>query len=325
MSFLKVRGLTCRVGSFVLDGISFDVEKGEFLSIIGKSGSGKTILIESIAGLHRIDGRIELDGVDITHLPPEKRNIGIVYQDYMLFPNMNARRNILYPTLFKKNSSDKAFFDEVVGFLGIDGILSRDVKTLSGGEKQKVAIARALMGRPKVLLLDEPLNAIDFSFKLAFMEFLKNLHRRYNLTVLYVTHNFKEALFLSDRTLVLLDGKLKQYGAIEDVFNYPASKDVAVFLGFKNILPARILSEDKSGYFSIDPRKVRLYTEPGKGTDYLFEMEVEGVIDMKRYKQLRLKFANGHSMVVQVKGEAIPDNGDRVYVGFNGEDLSFFE
>ncbi len=321
MSFLKVRGLTCRVGSFVLEDISFDVEKGEFLSVIGKSGSGKTVLLESIAGLHKVRGSIELGGVDITSLPPEKRGIGIVYQDYMLFPNMNVKKNILYPALFKR--MEYKLFDEVIGFLGIENILSRDVRTLSGGEKQKVAIARALLSSPKILLLDEPLNAIDFTFKLSFMEFLKDLHTRYELTVLYVTHNFKEALFLSDNTIVLLNGRLRQYGRIADVFKHPASRDVAAFLGFKNILPASMIGGGERRYFSVSPYAVELLDTEAINKDYVFRAELLSVRDLKTYWQIKVKV--NESCIFIHKNPGVGSLGNNVYVGFNRKDLTFFD
>ncbi len=321
MSFLQVKNLRCRAGSFVLDDISFEIDRGEFLSVVGSSGSGKTMLLESIAGFHRVEGSIRLNGREITHLPPEKRGVGMVYQDYMLFPNMNVEKNILYSTRFKKSPLNKGFFDEIVDFLKIRSILSRSVTSLSGGEKQRVAIARALMSEPEIMLLDEPLNAVDFSFRVAFMEFLKDLHRRYGLTVIYVTHNFKEALFLSDRMMVLLDGKLRQFGSTEEVFNRPVSRDVALFLGFKNILPVSLLGDGASGYFSVSPESVSISKKPARDGDYMFEARVEDVLDMK--KRLSIRVAVGDEMVV-VYGNTGFTPGDRVYISFNKKDVIFF-
>ncbi len=318
MSYLKVKNLTTRVGSFKLDGITFEMQKGEFLSIIGRSGSGKTVFLESIAGVHKVEGSIILNGRDITHLPPEKRAIGMVYQDCMLFPNLNVEKNILYPTRFNK-SADKHLFYELIAFFKIEKLLKRDVKTLSGGEKQKVAIARALMSNPELLLLDEPLNAIDFSFRWDFIQFLKELHRRYRLTVIYVTHNIKEAIQLSNRTLVMLNGRIQQSGTTEEVLEKPASKDIAEFLGFKNILPARLLNESSNGHFSVNPWKIELSNTPNR--DYSLQGKIVEMHYANEHWQVKVEI-DGNYMFVYTAKKPIHN---LVVLNFDKKDIAFLD
>ncbi len=321
MSFLSIKNLYCNVGSFELKNINLDMEKGEFLSIIGKSGSGKTVLLESIAGLHKIKGRIELDGRDITNLEPQKRNIGIVYQDYMLFPNMNVRKNILYPTQFKRNFNKK-FFDELIGFLDINSIMDRDIKNLSGGEKQKVAIARALISEPKLLLLDEPLNAVDFTFKVSFMNFLKELHRKYELTVLYVTHNFKEAMFFSNRCVVMLNGQIKQAGSTLELFKKPKTKEVAEFLGFKNIIASKLINVGHKGFFSVAPENISI-TKTKNAKEFYIKAVVNDIVLFNGYYRIALKTKDG---MLHAKSKDFNfSEGEQVFVGFDKKDMVFFE
>jgi len=321
MSFLEIKNLSCKIGDFELKDINLHAEKGELLSIIGQSGSGKTVLLESIAGLHNIDGTVCLDDKNITDCVPQKRQIGIVYQDYMLFPNMNVKQNILYPSFFHKNNNLDKMFAEIVDFLNIGGILNRDVKELSGGEKQKTAIARALLSSPKLLLLDEPFNAIDFTFKLAFMEFFKKLHKKYGLTVLFVTHNFKEAMFLSDRSIVLLDGKIYQDDANERLFEHPKNKKVAEFLGFKNILPTDIIDINSHSFFSVNPYNIKI-SNGIINKDIIFKAKVAEKVKLNRYNQIKVSI-NGKILFIKTKDDF--EYGKTVYVGFNKKDISLFD
>ena len=322
MSFLTIKNLSAEAGNFELKNINLRVEKGEFLSIIGRSGSGKTFLLETIAGLHKINGEVWLDNVNITNIAPQKRRIGMVYQDYMLFPNMNVKKNILYPYLFHKMENTKKLYDEIVDFLNIEPILNRDVRNLSGGEKQKVAIARALLSSPKLLLLDEPLNAVDFTFKTSFMEFLSRLHKRYNMTIIYVTHNFKEAEFFSKRIVVLLDGIIHQDDKTNVLFKYPKNRAVAEFLCFKNILPASLVNSEESEFFSVSPDSISVvYDKPQK--DFVLRAEICEVRKTRYCYQLRLLldkdtvvFANAKDSRFNIK--------DKVYIGFNKNDMGLF-
>ncbi len=322
MSFVEIKDLYTKVGSFELKNINMSIKKGEFLSVVGRSGSGKTVFLESIAGLHKIKGKILIDGVDITDKPPQKRQIGMVYQDYMLFSNMNVKKNILYPALFHKSPKTQEIFSETVSFLGIYRILDRNVKNLSGGEKQKVAIARALLSNPKLLLLDEPLNAIDLSFKFTFIGFLKNLHKRYELTVIYVTHNFKEAMFLSDRSVVMLDGEIYQEGKTDELFKHPKNKKVAEFFGFKNILPSTLINLDSHRFFSVSPDNIAISaSKPNK--EFIFEGEIDDIVNLQNsYKTTVI--LNNHKITVNSKNIDF-SNKKTAYIGFDKKDIQEFD
>ncbi len=321
MSFVEIKNLGVKLGSFELKNINLKVNKGEFLSVIGRSGSGKTVLLESIAGLHKTKGEIWLDNKNITSIPPQKRGIGIVYQDYMLFPNMSVKKNILYPSLFHKNTNTQVLFDEIVSFMGISNILKRKIHNLSGGEKQKVAIARALLSNPELLLLDEPLNAVDLTFKLSFMEFLKDLHRRYELTVLYVTHNIKEALFFSDRCVVMLNGEICQDGSIKELFKHPSSKRVANFLGFKNILPLSLLKMGTHDYFSVSPNDIVISSRrPDK--EFVLKAEVSSIAKAKNRYKIQV-LIDDNRMFVDTDNNDFSE-GQTVFIGFDKKDIGVF-
>ena len=320
MSYLSIKNLKSKAGSFELGDINFDVQKGEFVAIVGKNGSGKTMLIETIAGVKKAKGEIWLDGKNIAHLPPEKRNVGIVYQDYMLFDNMNVEKNILYPTLFNKNLDTHNLFNELVEFLDIGKILKRSPKHLSGGEKQKVAIARAVINNPKILLLDEPLNAIDFSLKPSFIEFFGELHKKYGLTILYITHNFKEAMLLSNKTAVIINGQLKQYDTTQKIFESPKTIEVARFVGFKNILSTKLIGLQKHRFFSINPRKFQI--DPVK-KDGLIVLKGSVKNVMKTESEYRIKLGvRGETVFVYSKTDCINREAE---IGFNLKDAVFFD
>jgi molybdate/tungstate transport system ATP-binding protein len=262
---LRIEHLQLTKGDFILDDISLEVKPNTYFVILGKSGSGKTMLLESIAGLQPIAGSVYWGEEAITLLPPEARGFGFVYQDFALFPNMDVRQNILYSGRYQKREDAEALFGDVVDFLQIAPLLDRRITHLSGGEKQRVALARAIYSRPRLLLLDEPLSAVDPTFKNVIMKSLKSLITRYNTTVIHVTHNFKEAAILADEIAVVLDGRLLQVGESHTVLNHPASMEVAQFLGFKNILPRRVLEAGAEGYFTVDPNAILFSHQHGTG------------------------------------------------------------
>ncbi len=240
---IHIEQLSVRFRDFRLGKIDLLVEKGEFFVLMGPTGAGKTVLLEAVAGLVPLEsGRIRISGVDVTRLPPERRGVGIVYQDQGLFPHMDVRGNIVYGLKFcgAGRAEGQQRLERLVDLLGIAHLLGRLPVNLSGGEKQRVALARALIVQPHVLLLDEPLSAIDPGFREDIRRALKRLHRAAETTFLMVTHDFTEALSLADRGAVLQRGALGQTGPIEEIFRAPASPAVAEFVGMKNLFLATV-------------------------------------------------------------------------------------
>jgi molybdate/tungstate transport system ATP-binding protein len=238
---IQIKNMTVRLIGFTLQDINLTVGNGEFFSLLGPTGAGKTLILESIVGLvnpHK--GRILIDGRDITHLPPEKRGVGIVYQGHALFPHLSVGENISFGLRYhrKSGSQRNSSLDALVDRLGLIHLLDRSVDNLSGGEKQRVALARALAIDPSVLLLDEPLSSLDPNFREEIRQLLKDLHRETTITVLMVTHDFSEAHFLAQRVAVIHNGRIEQIGSVSGVFMRPATPFVANFVGMKNIFSA---------------------------------------------------------------------------------------
>ncbi len=282
---LEVSDLYLRKGSFELGKLSFAVEDRSYFVILGKTGSGKTLLLESLAGLQPSSGKIIFDREDISDQMPEKRAFGLVYQDFALFPHLNVEKNILYSSRFKKIEDSKVLFDDLVEFLGIEDILSREITHLSGGEKQRVAIARAIYSRPRLLLLDEPLSAIDPTLRTSIMKSLKQIVSRYGISIIHVTHNFREATYLADTIAVMLDGKMLQVGRAEDVLNRPNSIEVARFLGFKNILPASIFGFESDRFISINPNNI-LFSRDKQDREHCFECNIRKILSQADYHKV---------------------------------------
>ncbi len=302
---LEVKDLFVKKGSFALDKLSFVVEKNSYFVILGKTGSGKTMLLESVAGLlSGIKGHIFLDGKEITYLSPEERDFGFVYQDFMLFSNMSVKENITYSARYKEIEDKEQLLEDLSEFLHIKHLLDRDITHLSGGEKQRVALARAIYSKPKLLLLDEPLSAVDPTLRSVIMKLLKSIIKRYNTTIIHVTHNFKEASFLADRIAVMLDGKILQIGRANDVLNRPSSIEVAKFLGFKNIFKGSFFNfsgEKREKYFSVDPNRI-LFSYTKNDKEFCDECKIETVLDITDHYKV---FAKVKKRVVFAK---IPKN-----------------
>jgi iron(III) transport system ATP-binding protein len=218
-------------GKVVLDGIDLEIQKGELVSMLGSSGSGKTTLLNIILGLTAIDsGSIFFEGVDISRTTMKERGFNIVFQDYALFPNLNAYKNIIYGLQNRQNWSGKEEIEEVIDFLELRPHLDKKIHQLSGGQKQRVALARTLVTKPKILLLDEPLSALDGVIKETIKARIKAITKRYNLTTIIVTHDPEEALTMSDKVMILDQGVVSQYGTPEQVINQPRNNFVEEFI-----------------------------------------------------------------------------------------------
>ncbi len=218
-------------GTEILKGITLDIGNGEIVSILGPSGGGKTTLLNLILGITDIDeGQLLYDGEDITHVPMEQRDFNIVFQDYALFPNLNAYNNIIYGLKNKPGISTQEEVDELIDLLDLRPHLDKPIDQLSGGQKQRVALARTLVMKPKVLLLDEPLSALDGVIKESIKERIKTVAKDFNLTTIIVTHDPEEALTLSDRVLILNGGKISQYAEPQEIITKPDNSFVQAFI-----------------------------------------------------------------------------------------------
>jgi molybdopterin-binding protein len=244
---IRLEGVTVQVGSFTLDEVSLVVPAGGYGLIIGPTGSGKTTLLEAIAGHEPLRrGRIALRDEDVTQVAPEARRVGFVYQHYHLFPHLTVAENIGYGLRREAPESRTGRIRELAETLGLVPLLARSVRGLSGGEQQRIALARALAPRPNILLLDEPFAAVDPATRRVLRRELRALHEREGITTLQVTHDFEDAMRLGDVVAVLADGRVAQSGTPDAVFRYPNSAFVAEFIGTGTVLRGTVERMDES-------------------------------------------------------------------------------
>ena len=247
---LKLEGVSKRLGKFSLESISFQVEKGDYFILLGPSGAGKSVLLEIVAGLIIPDsGKIHINGEDVTHSSIQARSVGLVFQDLALFPHLSVRQNIAYPLRRKglKSSIINRKVVELASKFSISHLLRRSITTLSGGEQQRVALARILALEPSVLLLDEPLSSLDVELKADVRKILRDLNRN-GQTIIHVTHDYEEAIALGNRIAVMNNGLIEQTGTPQEVFANPTSPFVASFGGIRNFFPAVISTAGEGGY-----------------------------------------------------------------------------
>lgn len=244
MSLVRIEDLHIHLGEFHLEGVSFSLEKGDYLNIIGPTGAGKTILLESIVGFWKPDkGRVFLEERDITDEQPEKRQIGIVYQDYALLPHFTVRKNIAYGLKKRQKHGVDEKVRAMAVSLQIDHLLDRLPGTLSGGEQQRAALARALIVEPKLLLMDEPFSALDPQTRRQARILLKRAIQDRGTTVLHITHDLADAWALANKVAILKKGQCLQFGPLEDVFNRPKTPFIADFVG-ANILEGKVEKQE---------------------------------------------------------------------------------
>jgi len=244
---LTIEHISKDLGEFILDDVSLTVEDGEYFVIIGPTGAGKTILLETIAGVYPPDtGTVSLDNRDVTFVPPRERNITMVYQDYMLFPHLTVEENIGFGLKNRKLPQDEISTKvaHVAEIFGIGHLLHRYPNTLSGGEQQRAAISRAIVLEPSILLLDEPLSALDGQTRERLRIELKRLHASFKTTIIHITHNFEEVFSLASRVAVMHQGKVLQVGTPDEVFRHPNSEFVAEFVGVQNIFQGTCMETD---------------------------------------------------------------------------------
>jgi putative spermidine/putrescine transport system ATP-binding protein len=253
---VRLRGVTKRFGDVVaVDAVDLDIAQGEFFTMLGPSGSGKTTTLRMIAGFERPDaGEILLEGRDVSALPPFDRPVNTVFQDYALFPHMTVQQNVEYGLRVKRvpRSERKARADEALALVRLQGFGERKPSMLSGGQRQRVALARAIVNRPRALLLDEPLGALDLKLRQELQIELKGIQQELGLTFIYVTHDQEEALTMSDRIAVFNAGRIEQLGPPAELYEHPASRFVAGFIGTSNVI------ERDGRTFTVRPEKIRL-------------------------------------------------------------------
>jgi putative spermidine/putrescine transport system ATP-binding protein len=265
-----VEGIRKTYGDVVaVDDVDLTVADGEFFTLLGPSGSGKTTTLRIIAGFEQADrGRVTLGGEDITRRPPYARDVNTVFQDYALFPHMTVEQNVAYGLKVKgvKRSERVSQVREVLRMVRLDGYGARKPVQLSGGQRQRVALARSIVNRPQVLLLDEPLGALDLKLRQEMQVFLKALQQDLGMTFLYVTHDQEEALTMSDHVAVFNEGRIEQVGSPRVIYERPATEFVAAFVGTSNIL------ERNGRRFSVRPERIDLngHGEPGVVADVVF-------------------------------------------------------
>ena len=239
-------------GEKVIDSMDLYIRDGEFITLLGPSGCGKTTTLRIIGGFETADeGELYFDGVEISDVPAYKRHINTVFQKYALFPHLNVYENIAFPLRLKKLKEDeiKTRVTEMLKMVELSGFENKSVSTLSGGQQQRVAIARALVSHPKVLLLDEPLGALDLKLRKDMQNELKSIQQSIGITFIYVTHDQEEALSMSDTIVVMANGEIQQIGTPTDIYNEPKNAFVADFIGESNIIDG-VMLEDKRVRFA---------------------------------------------------------------------------
>jgi ABC-type Fe3+/spermidine/putrescine transport system ATPase subunit len=244
-TWLEIRDVTHRYGHVVaLDGVSLEIGEGELVTLLGPSGCGKTTLLRILAGFMRpSEGRVVLQGRDITRVPPHKRPVNMVFQRATLFPHLDVAENVAFGLRVAKVEREEAAqrVAQALRLVRLDGFQARRAHELSGGQMQRVALARALVNRPRVLLLDEPLSALDLKIRLEMEEELRRVHRETGATFVYVTHDQREALALSDRIVVFDEGRIVQLGTPDEIYRRPSSPFAAQFVGDANVLPVEVV------------------------------------------------------------------------------------
>ncbi|HYC63165.1 MAG TPA: ABC transporter ATP-binding protein [Reyranellaceae bacterium] len=339
---LRLEGVSKRFGEVrALDNVSLEVTSGELLTILGPSGSGKTTLLKVVAGFEVPDaGRVLVDGRDITALPPAKRDIGMVFQNYALFPHLTVARNVAFPLEMRnvgKTEINKRV-GEALGLVELAGYEGRLPRQLSGGQQQRVALARAIVFNPRLLLLDEPFGALDRKLRETMQLEVRRLQRRLGLTTIFITHDQEEALVLSDRIAVMNQGAIQQIAGTTEIYERPATGFVADFVGESNILRGTVLpsgavaleggDEVRTGRDLPQGKKVGVLMRPerfsAEGYNKFTGEVVEAVYLGSSFK-LRLKAGQRELLVRTPARGKLPQPGEQLTVGIEPDEIHVFD
>ncbi len=351
---ISIKDITKKYGDFyALKEINLEVMSGEFLTLLGPSGSGKTTLLMALAGFTSPDyGSIKFGNEEVVLKPPHLRGIGMVFQNYALFPHMNVEQNVGYPQKLRgvSKSSIKETVEEALSTVKLDGLGHRGVSELSGGQKQRVALARAIVFKPKILLMDEPLSALDKKLREEMQIELRHLHDSLNITTVYVTHDQKEALTMSDRIAVINEGSLMQLGTPTEIYNNPNNSFIADFIGESSLIPIKVKDKcaqlgavkllvnhkvDFDGDYLLVIRPEKLFLSKGNeiNTNFFVVSVLESIfqgesqllvikLDSKLFGEqtLQMRIANGTDLK-----EKLPAVGEKISVGLRMADTFLVE
>jgi len=292
-------------GTVAVEDFNLQAEKGEFVSFLGPSGCGKTTTLRMIAGFERpTSGTITIQGADVTDRAPNQRNVGMVFQSYALFPNMTVAGNIGFGLRIRKRPADqiKKRVGELLELINLSGRGDRYPWQLSGGQQQRVALARALAIEPQVLLLDEPLSALDAKIRVQLREQIRAIQRQLGITTIYVTHDQEEALSLSDRIVVMSEGRIEQIGTPAEIYNFPATTFVAKFVGSLNVVTAKTV-DGAAGTVTVDDLPIRTFKpfQAAAGTEVVLALRPEVVTIVRDGDAASVRTANRlHATVDEV-------------------------
>lgn len=277
-----------------LDNIHLEINDGEFFSLLGPSGSGKTTCLKVIGGFEQPDsGNVSLFNENVTDIPPFKRNVNTVFQDYALFPHMNVEENVCYSLKIKKipKIEQESQVEEILSTVKLTGYEKRKPSELSGGQRQRVALARSLINKPKILLLDEPLGALDLKLREQMQIELKNLQRQFQITFIYVTHDQQEALSMSDRIAIFNDGKIEQVDTPDNIYKNPKTAFVADFIGTTSLVSKQLAAElfNYNSAFSIRPENIKINNKQDSKSEFNAKVVVTDIQFQGSYYKILCK------------------------------------
>ena len=341
---IRIRNAVKRYGdNTVIPNLSLDVKEGEFFTLLGSSGCGKTTLLRMIAGFNSIeDGEFYFNDKLINDIPPEKRNIGMVFQNYAVFPHMTAYQNVAFGLEERriKDPEKKQRVDEMLDLVQISELRDRKPENMSGGQQQRIALARAIVIKPDVLLMDEPLSNLDAKLRIEMRGAIRRIQKQFGITTIYVTHDQSEALAISDRIAVMNHGVIQQVGTPFDVYRHPKNLFTATFIGESSLLPARYESNGSveicgfrfaSSYLSENLSDGKEMTACIRPDDFFFSDEgIDGVIKESTYLgsnyEYLIDIGNNHIIKADIKAdERMKAEGEKVRISFHKERLNLFD